>query len=301
LRIVLAYDLSPRADRAAALIARATWPSGTIVRVITSSFGLGLGISSFAGPREVRAHHRQVRRSITIAQGHVAADLAARGLTVETVVADAPPGGAVLEEAGRLEADLIIVGAKEQGPISAALLGSVSTQIMDGATCSVLVSRGPPVERVLLATDGSAPARVAVDIVASWPLFAAAEIRVVGISPPPTGRTSLGGWRAEASTDDPGLADAPAVTIAEAVTEAVDQLMAQRRNVVGRIRTGDPHTHIAGAARDWRTDLVVIGATGRSPLQSILLGSVARRVLHRVSASVLVARGSPARAAAPGS
>ena len=74
------------------------------------------------------------------------------------------------------------------------------------------------------------------------------------------------------------------------VGEAVDLLTAEGRDVQGKVRTGDPHSQIVAAARQWRTDLVVIGATGQSPLRSILLGSVARRILHRVSASVLVAR-----------
>ncbi|MGP1675482.1 MAG: universal stress protein [Candidatus Limnocylindrales bacterium] len=82
------------------------------------------------------------------------------------------------------------------------------------------------------------------------------------------------------------------------VGEAVDQLTAAGRDVEGKVRGGDPHTQVVVAARNWRADLVVIGATGQSPLRSILLGSVARRILHRVSASVLVARRQAARDAA---
>ena len=293
LRVLLAHDLSPPADRAAALVAATKWPPATIVRVVTSPVGLGMGISSFAGIREVRGHHRELRRSIDSAQEQIAADLVASGLIVEKTVAEAPPGDAIIEDAHRFGADLVVVGARKKGPIAAALLGSVSTQIMDGAPCSVLVSRGPPVERVLLATDGSMPARLAVDIVANWPLFASAQIRVLGISAPPPRYAGLVLSPAEMSTVQHDAARASRATTDGVVGEAVDLLTAKRRSVEGKVRIGEPHTQIVAAAREWRADLVVIGATGQSPLRSILLGSVARRLLHRVSASVLVARPEP--------
>jgi nucleotide-binding universal stress UspA family protein len=211
-------------------------------------------------------------------------------LTVQTDLVKAPPGDAVIEDADRFEADLIIVGAREQGPIAATLLGSVSAEIMDRAACSVLVSRGPPVERVLLATDGSTPARVAVDIVASWPLFASAQIRVLGVASPPPRYAGQLLSPANLSTAEDGSANVTKAAMNRVVGEAVDQLTAARRDVQGSVRTGDARSRIVAAAREWRTDLVVIGATGQSPLRSILLGSVARQVLHRVSASVLVAR-----------
>jgi nucleotide-binding universal stress UspA family protein len=249
-----------------------------------------MGTSSFASAQEIRAHHRELRRDIAVAHQQVAADLVTRGLTVQSAVAETPPAGAIIEDANRFGADLIVVGAKEQGPIAAALLGSVSTQIMDGAPCSVLVSRGPPIERVLLATDGSVPARTAVDIVTNWPLFASAQIRVLGVSAPSRRYSDLVLSGADMRAVSHDGADRTRLMIDGVVGEAVDQLTAEQRNVEGRVRSGHPHTQIVVAARQWRTDLVVIGATGQSPLRSILLGSVARRILHRVSASVLVAR-----------
>lgn len=294
LRILLAHDLSPRADLAAALVGTVRWPPGTTVRVVTSPVGLTMGTSSFASVREVRSYQRQLRRSIAVAHRRVAAELVTNGMTVQTDVAHASPADAVIEDARRFEADLIVVGAREQGPIAATLLGSVSAQIMDRAECSVLVSRGPPVERVLLATDGSTPARVAVDIVANWLLFAGAQIRVLGIGSPPPKYAGQVLSPVEMSAVQDDWANATKTTIEDVVGEAVEQLTASRRDVQGKVRIGDPHSQIVAAARAWRTDLVVIGATGQSPLRSILLGSVARRILHRATASVLIAR-APSR------
>ena len=136
------------------------------------------------------------------------------------------------------------------------------------------------------------------DIVANWPLFASAQIRVLGISAPPPRYAGLVLSPAEMSTVQHDAPGASRATTDGVVGGAVDQLTAERRNVEGKVRIGDPHTQIVAAAREWRADLVVIGATGQSPLRSILLGSVARRILHRVSASVLVARPEPSGDAA---
>ena len=141
---------------------------------------------------------------------------------------------------------------------------------------------GAPVERVLLATDGSTPARAAVDIVANWPFFASAQIRVLGIASPPSRYAGQVLSPADLRTLQNESANDTKAAMDGVVGEAIDQLTAARRDVQGRVRTGDPHSQIVAAAREWRTDLIVIGATGQSPLRSILLGSVARRILHRV-------------------
>ena len=45
-------------------------------------------------------------------------------------------------------------------------------------------------------------------------------------------------------------------------------------------RQGSPHEQITAAARERGADLLVMGATGRTGLVRVLLGSVTRRVLR---------------------
>ena len=54
------------------------------------------------------------------------------------------------------------------------------------------------------------------------------------------------------------------------------------------MRTGDAAAEIIAAAAEVGADLVVIGSRGRTGLASVVLGSVARNVLHGSTASVLV-------------
>lgn len=290
LRVVLAYDLSSGADRAVGLIAATSWPPATVVRVVTSPMGVGLALSSFASPREVRAHARQLRRSIAAAQTRVAAELARGGFDVRSAILAGQPANTIVNDADRFGADLIIAGARDQGPMAATPLGSVSSEIAESARCSVLIARGTSAARVLLATDGSTQATLAARLVAEWPLFASGRIRVLGVGdvPPRYAGVMLSSDELRAADGESLLAwTAPAGI---AVKQAVEQLAARHRQVEAEIRTGDPAAEIAAAGREWSADLVVIGSGGEPLLRRLLLGSVARKVLHGVRSSVLVVR-----------
>jgi nucleotide-binding universal stress UspA family protein len=54
-------------------------------------------------------------------------------------VVGGPPGKAVLTVAEDIEADLIVTGSRNRGAVARAVLGSVSTEILHGARCDVLV------------------------------------------------------------------------------------------------------------------------------------------------------------------
>jgi nucleotide-binding universal stress UspA family protein len=54
------------------------------------------------------------------------------------------------------------------------------------------------------------------------------------------------------------------------------------------VLTGDAATAIIAAAHEFEADLVVIGSRGQTGLARMVLGSVARNVLHGSGSSVLV-------------
>jgi nucleotide-binding universal stress UspA family protein len=80
----------------------------------------------------------------------------------------------------------------------------------------------------------------------------------------------------------------------EAATERLRALAPQLRaaglEVVTRVMRGDPRSVIVDAARDEKSDLVVVGSHGRRGLEKLLLGSVASHVVAHAPCSVLVAR-----------
>ncbi|MCS6896980.1 MAG: universal stress protein, partial [Nitrospira sp.] len=63
------------------------------------------------------------------------------GFQVEEAMRLGQPASEILAQAKRSKTDLIVTGAKGLGAISRALLGSVSTRVVQHASCSVLVVR----------------------------------------------------------------------------------------------------------------------------------------------------------------
>lgn len=293
LRIMVAHDLSASADRAAAMIAAATWPEGTVIRVVSSRMGIGRALSSFAGIREIRAHARDVRDAIAATHDRVASSFAETGRAVETRTLLGRPASAIVADAGRWGADLIVVGARDQGPLESMLLGSVSRSVVERAPCSVLVARGRVVSSVVLAVDGSAPSVSATRLVARWPMFAAARVRVVGVGQLPPRYPGVGASDTEQQAAFAGTVDLETARVHDIVGGAVAELLAQGREAEGEIRTGGAASEIIAAAQAGPADLVVMGAHGESALRRLLLGSVVRTVLEGVRSSVLIARPLP--------
>jgi nucleotide-binding universal stress UspA family protein len=62
------------------------------------------------------------------------------GLDVDTVVVEGAAGPAILEVAADAGADLIVVGARDRGPVAQLLLGSVSRDVVRDATVPVVVA-----------------------------------------------------------------------------------------------------------------------------------------------------------------
>jgi nucleotide-binding universal stress UspA family protein len=61
--------------------------------------------------------------------------------------------------------------------------------------------------------------------------------------------------------------------------------------VITEITSGWPEDAIIDKARDWKADLVVLGANGTETLEEVLLGGVASGVVERAPCSVMVTRG----------
>jgi nucleotide-binding universal stress UspA family protein len=290
MRVVLAHDLSGEADRALAVIASQPWPSGTVVRVVTSPRGLVADPSSFDRANQHLTHAQRLRSAIEMAHMAVATMLRERGISVETAIVPGAPAKAVVADARDFGADLIVVGSRGRDALTTTLLGSVSTEIAKHAPCSTLVVRVESLRRVLLATDGSPAALAATGAIAAWRFFALSRVRVVAVAPPPSSYTQIA--LSPAPTDQVANLGA-ATSAAERHARVVANLLsAAGHDVEIEVRSGQPASEIIAAAREWPADVVVVGSRGSSLLRRLLLGSVARSVWHGVHASVLVVRGT---------
>jgi nucleotide-binding universal stress UspA family protein len=295
MRVLIAVDGSDQALVGAEVAVLAEWPEGTTIRVVEA---VDTGAAIFGGPwptlAVVDAEHieRDLHEQAVGAVREAASRLTKPGLWIETAVLEGRPATMIVEEAQRIEADLIIVGSRGHGTIETMLLGSVSAEVIDHATTPVLVAREPGIGRVLLAWDGSAPSAHAARLLEEWPVFRHSDVSVLSVAdvevPWWSGFSEPG--TAELLTIHAEAADAAKAHHEELATEMTARLRAAGLKANGYRRDGDAATEILAAATELAADLIVIGTRGRTGLKRLLLGSVARNVLHHAACSVLVVR-----------
>ena len=152
--------------------------------------------------------------------------------------------------------------------------------------------------KILLATDGSDSARVALDFLTDFPLPVGSEVILLSVID----------WSAYLVESDYGDGQA---LIAEETRDALrhetEQLLAgetDRLKAAGwtgstEVRHGNPADEIIQAAEDYGVDLVVLGSHGTSGIRRFLLGSVSGKVLEYAPCSVLIVKASAGHGVVP--
>lgn len=200
-------------------------------------------------------------------------------------------GDAIVTRAEEIGATLIVIGAKGHSAVSRLLLGSVSDYVSRHASCSVMTVRLPGEAeevsgalRVSIAYDGSKPSEKAIDKFHefSWRGVDLEVVNVVQIFPEfPAESVELMQEQVERDRTD---AQAVARNIA-------DRLHSEHLRVHPKVIAGEHVGEaIIRAASENRSQLIVIGNTGRSLIPRLLLGSVSSYVLRHASQSVWVVR-----------
>ena len=292
MRILIAYDGSAGAEQSLRLADSVDWPADSMLRIasVIEPTLLFVGAPMTGGlevPPEVDTQITEYQEELV---STAARSLRSADRTVEGIVLRGRPATALLDEATRFGADLMMGGSRGLGTISRLLLGSVSAEVVDHAPCPVLVSRTQSISRVIFATDGSVPSAAAEAVVSTWPIFERLPIHVVSVAdvvePWHTGIAPTMYRRViEAQASDLAEARAEHTRIAE---EAAVRLRTRGRQADAAMRTGDAAAEIIAAVADVGADLVVIGSRGRTGVARAVLGSVARNVVHGSPASVLV-------------
>ena len=144
MRILLAIDGSPSSIEARDLVASLSIPGGSSVTLLTAYdipvawFGETLA----AGGAGLAEAAEAVRREADATLVRLAAPFSGRDWSVERRVVRGRASGVIVEAAADMAADLIVLGSRGHGPIASMLLGSVSAEVVERASCSVLVAQG---------------------------------------------------------------------------------------------------------------------------------------------------------------
>lgn len=295
MRILLASDGSAAAGIAVDLVSGITWPEGSTVRVVDA---IETGPGLFGGPWpavafvQADALEAELEQTAKGVVDQARARLARPGLEVIGEVIRGRPATAIVDAAKAFQADVIIVGSRGHGTIESMLLGSVSAEVVDRAAVPVLVARGHVMERVVLAWDGSTGALAAADLLRTWPIFASSHVRVVSVAD-----VEIPWWTGFPVDGSPGLlpvhveaANAARTQHDELARDMTAQLQRAGLTAEADRRDGDAATALLAAAHSSDADLIVMGTHGRTGLARLVLGSVARNVLHHARCSVLITR-----------
>jgi nucleotide-binding universal stress UspA family protein len=221
---------------------------------------------------EIAAGHRLDTAALANAEKVLAdavedARAAVPGTEVTGTTVCSHPVPLLMENAG--PGSLIVVGSRGYGGFGHVLLGSTGLQLATHATCPVVVVRGATDRDnspVIVGTDGSAPAEVAVGSA-----FEAAAVRgcfltAVRVHP----YESHPAEKAFRTTLDPWRDRYPDVRV-ETVTTP-----------------GDAASTLV--ALSTTAQLVVVGTRGRGGFAGLLLGSVGQKLVHHAHCPVLIAR-----------
>jgi len=204
-------------------------------------------------------------------------------------------GWEIVNEADRMDADLILVGAQGQSFLSRLALGSISQRVLTEARCSVRIGRGKidldsGPERIVVGFDGSRGANAAVAAVADRAWNRGTEVRLISVNEPLL-PTTIGRFV------KPMVRTVDHIIIAERVwlEESAEAALAKLRNrgIPSSLRTcsGNPKHILIDEAENWGADCIFVGANAwGSPLERFLIGSTSAAVAARAHCSVEVVR-----------
>lgn len=225
------------------------------------------------------------------------------GLRVKSELVLGYPAEKLTEFAEKLDPDLIVLGAKGLRATLGILLGGVAQQVVEYANWPVLVVRAPykPPQRILVAVDGSEYSERAIDYLLSFPIPDSSAIHIIHVmSPAPDPAYPIQSWPPVPEIIQlPPPVDTAKIKQMLAEQEQLGKQLLSRtedlleefgKPIVTSLRRGDAATEIIDYIKSKDIGLVVLGSRGLSQVQSWLLGSVSRKIIHYSDCSVLVVK-----------
>ncbi len=296
MKVIAAVDASAASEDVLSEIAIRRWPDGTRFEVLTIADTGQLSMGE-AVVEELQVTAREVAQR--------AADrLAAAGFQAIARTQWGDPKTAILDYAADGVADWIVIGA-HTSLIDGFLLGSVAKALIRQAPCPVEIVRRSewrkdkdPGKRILLATDGSEASELAARSIASRPwskgtqvrVFSAVELSISTLQafePPMVHSQAVEEMRVQAL-----LSAEAAIGRAREILESADVTVSEALSVLFE----KPAKVIIDEARDWGTDMIVVGSHGRRGWSRLWLGSVCEAVAMHAKCCVEVVRQTPSPA-----
>jgi nucleotide-binding universal stress UspA family protein len=306
IKILLAVDGSDASLAAVEEAARTPWPEGSVLRIVSVAdipfppqWRLASMPSGAYKEWERIAEERAVENAAQAMArfGEIAG--AQPEMTAKTLKGD--PKIALLDEAERWGADLIVVGTHGYNALERLWIGSVSRAIASYAKCSVHIARRRKAEdadgkamRILLAVDGSEFGDAAVEEIANRPWAPRSEVHVISVihlpfTPTPETRSLPDSYYSQLERSERERAGS-VVNLAIARLREGGASRETPLTLTSEVIVGHPAETIIETAKKWDSDLIALGSHGYRGFTRFLLGSVSYAVASHAPCSVEIVR-----------
>jgi nucleotide-binding universal stress UspA family protein len=219
---------------------------------------------------------------------------------IELEMAEGHAAAVIVDRAGEITADLLVLGTHGRSGFDRWVLGSVTEKVLRKAPCPLLTvpthvgvaaAETAGFRRIVCAVDFSDCSMHALDYAISLAEEARASLTVVHVIelPPDVPRevheTVMFGPRNQreyiALAEEAGRAQ---------LTDAVPDRVRAAVNVDTVLAAGKPYREILRVAADHSADLIVAGVHGRGAIDRMLFGSTTQHLVRQASCPVLTIR-----------
>lgn len=271
MKVLVAIDNKPNSQAILDALVKLRWFPGTEIHLLTVL------------PPDVEYGEGEAATSADVAEIESLAVYLHDVLThcdVSFVTRHGDPKTVILELAEEIQTSLIVVGSNFRSTLESLLIGSVSQAVINGAHCPVIVAKAPcgfaqeavPAFRnVLVPIDNSIYSDAAVKCLAQFQWVPETTFVVAAAV----------------------VFDTDFQQVEDSLNKrawAISRLL-NTSNVLTRMETGEPQNVILNLAREFSSDLIVIGSHGHTGLRKMILGSVSQHVSAAAPCAVAIVRG----------
>ncbi len=274
--ILVGYDGSADADLALQWALRTAEQSELPLRVVVAGAD-GQGMPAAVRAHETSVAHETAARARELVSG-------AAGLEADVRVEHGWPLPVLMHQAE--DAEMVVLGSRGHHRLDGSWIGSVSQHLVGRAPCPVVVVRpahNPVARQIVVGVDGSASSVRALRFAAQRAVLTGEQVLAVNAFHQPA-FVLHGAIGVLPDHPDLSVADDAERLAAEVVAEVTADFPGV--SIRGTSAAGRAARVLARLSDD--ASAVVVGSRGRTPVQALVLGSVAHETLHRAACPVVV-------------
>ncbi len=210
-------------------------------------------------------------------------------VSIKTVLSRGHVTDAIINEAQKRKADIIVMGSRGLSDIKGYLMGSVSRRVLVHAPCSVLTVKDPLPKscRTLLAVDGSNASKRAATFLKNWIRPSSISLHVLSVVP--NFLTDIAP-KVLSKSHLKALTEPFQIRAKELTIQYREFFLKEGYEITTEVQSGDPKKVILNSLEKKKRHLAILGTKGLTGPERFQMGSVSEWVAAYTPSSVLVVR-----------